>query len=180
MVHPAPSSIPEWGPTTQSMDEDQGKHPGRWSSAEGRSHRARAGGPPPRALPEGPTARVLARLLHCAETHRAGALGVLLLAGGTIARAVLGGLPLLTSLVGALLPPAAERQLGEASLAGLDQEAFVPSRLAEAQQQRVHKRRSRPSRRSTCDCAWNCSTAPRSAPMPCACLEASWWLPMPW
>jgi Zn-dependent protease with chaperone function len=84
-------------------------------------------------------ATVLPMLLHWAETHRAGALGALLLAGGTIAGAVLGGLPLLASLVGALLPPAAERQLGEASLAGLDQEAFVPSRLAEAQQQRVHK-----------------------------------------
>lgn len=76
-------------------------------------------------------------LLRWAESHRAGAVGASLLAIGTIAAVLVAGLPLLASLVSAAIPAAAERQLGEAVLASLDEEPFAPSRLPGAKQQRV-------------------------------------------
>jgi len=76
-------------------------------------------------------------LLRWAESHRAGAVGASLLAIGTIAAVLVAGLPLLASLVSAAVPAAAERQLGEAVLASLDELPFAPSRLPGAKQQRV-------------------------------------------
>ena len=76
-------------------------------------------------------------LLRWAESHRAGAVGASLLAIGTIAAVLVAGLPLLASLVSAAIPAAAERQLGEAVLASLDEQPFAPSRLPGAKQQRV-------------------------------------------
>ena len=76
-------------------------------------------------------------LLRWAESHRAGAVGASLLAIGTIAAVLVAGLPLLASLVSAAVPAAAERQLGEAVLASLDEQPFAPSRLPGAKQQRV-------------------------------------------
>jgi Zn-dependent protease with chaperone function len=84
-------------------------------------------------------ATLLPRLLHWAETHRAGVLGALLLAGGTVAGVLLGGLPLLASLVSAAIPPAAEQRLGEAVLESLDKEPLAPSRLPQAKQNQVRR-----------------------------------------
>jgi len=76
-------------------------------------------------------------LLRWAESHRAGAVGASLLAIGSIAAVLVAGLPLLASLVSAAIPAAAERQLGEAVLASLDEQPFAPSRLPGAKQQQV-------------------------------------------
>jgi len=76
-------------------------------------------------------------LLRWAESHRAGAVGASLLAIGTIAAVLVEGLPLLASLVSAAIPAAAERRLGEAVLASLDEQPFAPSRLPGAKQLRV-------------------------------------------
>jgi Zn-dependent protease with chaperone function len=83
-----------------------------------------------------PAAR-LPGLLRWAESHRAGALGACLLALATVIPVLIGGLPLLASVVSAAIPPAAERQLGEAVLSNLDQQIFTPSRLPQASQRRV-------------------------------------------